>query len=106
MEGILKAELTSHLGYDEGEDKPAGQFKQRNGTSLKLAPTGIRRLPGFDSKVLAMYARGMTVREIRGYLEEMYQVPVSPDVISTVTDGVMEEVAACRSRRDISSRYM
>lgn len=122
MEGMLKAELTSHLGYNEGEDKPAGQFNQRNGTtpktvitdddrvtldiprdrdgsfSPKLVPTGIRRLPGFDSKVLAMYARGMTVREIRGYLEEMYQVPVSPDVISTVTDGVMEEVAAWQSR--------
>ena len=58
----------------------------------------MRRLPGFDSKVLSLYARGMTVREIQGHLEELYGVDVSPDLISTVTDAVLEEVTQWQQR--------
>ncbi|GAB1342948.1 hypothetical protein MASR1M101_20750 [Gemmatimonas sp.] len=61
-------------------------------------PKGVRRLPGFDETVLALYARGLTTRELQGYLEERYQVPVSPDLISTVTSEVMEEVTAWQRR--------
>jgi putative transposase len=49
-----------------------------------------RRLPGFDDKIISMYARGMSVREIQGYLQEIYGIEVSPDLISTVTDAVLE----------------
>lgn len=52
-----------------------------------------RRLPGFDDHVIGMYARGMTVREIQGHLTELYGLTVSPDLISTITDEVMVEVA-------------
>jgi hypothetical protein len=57
-----------------------------------------RRFTGFDDKIIAMYARGMTVREIQGYLAEMYTVEVSPELISKVTDAVMSEVTAWQSR--------
>jgi putative transposase len=57
-----------------------------------------RRFTGFDDKILALYARGMTVREIQGFLAEMYDVEVSPDLISTVTDGIVAEVTAWQSR--------
>ena len=122
VERALGAELTTHLGYAPGEDKPAGSPNHRNGTTPKtvitddgaldlaiprdragtfmpqLVPTHVRRVPGFDAKVLSLYARGMTVREIRGHLEELYQVHVAPDVISTVTDAVLEEVTAWQQR--------
>jgi transposase-like protein len=61
-------------------------------------PKGVRRLPGFDAKVLSLYARGMTVREIQGHLEELYQIAIAPDVISTVTDAVLGEVTAWQQR--------
>ena len=57
-----------------------------------------RRLPGLDDKVIALYARGMTTREIQGGLEEIYGVDVSPTLISDVTDSVLEEVKAWQSR--------
>ena len=57
-----------------------------------------RRFTGFDDKILALYARGMTVREIQGFLAEMYVVEVSPDLISTVTDAVVAEVTAWQGR--------
>jgi transposase-like protein len=63
-----------------------------------LIPKYARRLPRFDANVLSLYARGMTVREIQAHLEELYQVPVAPDVISTVTDEVLEEVTAWQQR--------
>jgi transposase-like protein len=122
VERALSAELTHHLGYAPGEPKPAGQTNHRNGTSPKtvltdadrlpldvprdragsftpqLVPKGLRRLPGFDQKVLSLYARGLTVREIRGHLEELYEVEVAPDLISSVTDEVLEEVTAWQQR--------
>jgi len=52
-----------------------------------------RRFPGFDEKIVSMYARGMSVREIQGHLQEIYGIDVSPDLISTITDAVLDEVA-------------
>lgn len=122
LERALGAELTHHLGYEKGADKPEDQPNYRNGTTPKtvltddgevpleiprdragsftprIIPKGMRRLPGFDSKVLSLYARGMTVREIQGHLEELYGVDVSPDLISTVTDAVLEEVTQWQQR--------
>jgi len=122
IERAMSAEMTEHLGYKHGESKPAGQTNQRNGTSGKTVLTDDgavdidvprdregsyeplivgkheRRFTGFDQKIIAMYARGMTVREIQGYLLEMYGTEVSPDFISKVTDEVMIEVTAWQSR--------
>jgi putative transposase len=122
IERAMSAEMNDHLGYKHGEAKPAGQTNQRNGTSGKTVltddgPVDIevprdregsyeplivgkheRRFTGFDQKIIAMYARGMTVREIQGYLAEMYGTEVSPDFISKVTDEVMAEVIAWQSR--------
>jgi len=122
MERILGAELTHHLGYAPGEVKPAAQPNHRNGTTPKtvvtedgalplaiprdragtftpqLVPKGVRRLPRFDQNVLSLYARGMSVREIREHLEELYQVDVAPDLISPVTDEVLEEITAWQQR--------
>jgi putative transposase len=122
IERAMKVEMNEHLGYESGESKPAGQPNQRNGVSGKTAITDDgplridvprdregsfepqiigkheRRFTGFDQKIVAMYARGMTVREIQGYLAEMYGTEVSPDFISKVTDEVMAEVTAWQSR--------
>jgi transposase-like protein len=116
IERALGAELSSHLGYAKGEARPEGQSNHRNGTTPKtvisdegpipievprdrdgsfeplLIKKGERRLEGFDEKVISMYARGMTVREIQGHLQELYGIEVSRDLISTVTDAVIEEV--------------
>ena len=121
-ERILAGELTDHLGYAPGAEKPAGQTNYRNGVSPKtvltetgalaleiprdrdgsfepqLVPTGVRRLPQFDATVLSLYARGMTVRDIQAHVEQLYQVEVSPSVISAVTDEVMAEVTAWQQR--------
>ncbi len=122
VERMLSAELTNHLGYERGEEKPGGQLNHRNGSTPKtvktdtgnlpldiprdregsfeplLIPKNLRRLDGFDDKVLALYARGVSVREIRGFLEEQYQMPVSPDLISQITDEVMDEVSQWQQR--------
>jgi putative transposase len=126
MERALQGELTHHLGYAKGQPaKPAGEEEEsncRNGSSAKTVITdqgkveigiprdrngtfepqlikkGQRRLEGFDEKVIAMYARGMTVREIQGFLLDQYKVEVSPDFISSVTDAVTEEVTAWQNR--------
>lgn len=122
IERAMSAEMNQHLGYRHGEPKPAGQTNQRNGTTGKTVLTDDgsvdievprdregsyepiivgkheRRFTGFDQKIIAMYARGMTVREIQGYLAEMYGTEVSPDFISKVTDEVMAEVTAWQSR--------
>lgn len=122
MERVLEGEMSHHLGYGPGEAKPEERSNHRNGTSGKtvLTDTGAvrievprdregtfepmligkheRRFQGFDEKILAMYARGMTVREIQGYLLEMYATEVSADFISSVTDGVMSEVTSWQSR--------
>jgi len=122
IERALGAELSHHLGYRPGAEKPDGVTNQRNGMSGKsvlteggslridvprdrqgsfdplLIPKHERRFTGFDDKIVAMYARGMTVREIRGFLAEQYGTEVSPEFISSVTDAVMSEVTAWQSR--------
>lgn len=122
IERALGAELSHHLGYSAGVAKPEGSVNERNGNSGKTLLTDDgklrievprdragsfepqliakhqRRFAGFDDKIVAMYARGMTVREIQAFLLEMYDTEVSPDFISTVTDAVLSEVMAWQSR--------
>ena len=122
MERALGAELTEHLGYEKGDPSGRGTSNSRNGHGRKrvltesgsvevsvprdreasfspqLVKKGQSRLPGFDEKVISMYGRGMTQREIRGHLEELYGIGVSPDLISRVTDAVLEEVKAWQGR--------
>ena len=117
-ERILNAELDAHLNAESA----AAPGNHRNGYSEKSVLTGTskvrlsvprdragtfdpkliakyqRRFPEFDDKVISMYARGMTVREIRGHLEELYGIEVSPDLISTITDAVLEEVGEWQNR--------
>lgn len=121
VEQVLQAELTAHLGYPPGEGR-AEDGNARNGTTPKtvltdegalplaiprdragtflpgLVPKGVRRLPGFDQKVLSLYARGLTVRDLQAHLEECYQVPVSADVITAVTDAVWDEAQRWQQR--------
>lgn len=122
IERALGAELTHHLGYPPGGDKPDAATNHRNGSSGKTVltdegPVPIevprdragtfepqligkheRRFTGFDDKIIALYARGLTVREIRAFLAEMYAIDVSPELISTVTTAVVEEVTAWQAR--------
>jgi transposase-like protein len=122
IERALGGELTHHLGYPPGGSKPGEATNHRNGSGSKTVLTDDgplpievprdregtfeprligkheRRFTGFDDKILALYARGMTVREIQAFLAEMYAVEVSPDLISTVTDAVMDEVTAWQTR--------
>jgi putative transposase len=122
IERALGAEMTHHLGYESGAEKPEGVANHRNGSSGKTVLTDDgplridvprdrkgafepqligkheRRFTGFDYKIISMYARGMTVREVQAHLREMYAVDVSPDLISSVTDAVMAEVSAWQSR--------
>jgi len=122
IERALGGEMTHHLGYARGGEKPEASANHRNGTSGKTVLTDDgplalavprdragtfepqligkheRRFTGFDDKVIALYARGLTVREIQAFLGEMYGVEVSPDLISTVTDAVVAEVTAWQSR--------
>ena len=115
-ERALNAEMDHHLA---GE---AGEGNSRNGYGRKSVVTDTgrialevprdrqatfdpqliakyqRRFPGFDDKVVSMYARGMSTREITGHLRDLYGIEVSPDLISAVTDAVLEEVAAWQAR--------
>ena len=117
-ERVLNAELDDHLENEAAE----GRANRRNGHSKKTVLTESakidvriprdregtfdpkliqryqRRFPGFDDKIVSMYARGMSVREIQGYLAELYGIDVSPDLISTVTDAVLETVAEWQNR--------
>jgi putative transposase len=117
-ERILNAELDEHLDDERAE----GSGNRRNGSSKKTVLTGTskmtlsvprdragsfdpkliakyqRRFPDFDDKIISMYARGLSVREIRGHLEEIYGIEVSPDLISAVTDAVLDEVAEWQNR--------
>lgn len=119
---VLDEELTHHLGYERNDPAGLGTGNSRNGTNKKTLLTGNgklpitvprdragtfepqlvrkhqRRLEGFDDKVISLYARGMTVREIQGHLQELYGVEVSPDLISRATEAVVEEVKAWQSR--------
>ena len=122
VERILGGELTHHLGYAPGETKPDDTTNHRNGSSAKtlitddgsvelavprdrdgtfapiIVPKHARRIRGFDDKVLALYARGLPTREIQHYLEEIYAIEVSPDLISAVTGEVIAEITAWQAR--------
>ena len=122
IERALGAELSHHLGYAAGTEKPEAGTNHRNGKSGKTVLTDDgplrievprdregefepkligkheRRFTGFDDKIIAMYARGMTVREIQGFLAEMYATEVAPELISTVTDAVLAEITVWQSR--------
>src|SRR6476660_1530559 len=122
IERALGAELTEHLGYAKGDPAGRGRGNSRNGSSSKTVLTedgeveiavprdragsfepqliakGQTRFDGFDDKILSLYARGMTVREIQGHLAELYGTEVSPDLISRVTDAVLEEVREWQNR--------
>jgi putative transposase len=115
-ERALNAEMDHHLTGDGG----AGNSRNGYGRKSVLTGTGKielevprdrqasfdpqliakyqRRFPGFDDKIVSMYARGMSTREITGHLRELYGIDVSPDLISAVTDAVLEEVAAWQAR--------
>lgn len=118
----LEAELTEHLGYEAGEAPPGGAGNARNGKPGKTiltdqGPMRIRsprdrkgtfeprivkkrqtRWVGFDEKVISLYARGLTVREIQGHLAEIYGTEVSPDLISKITDTVLADAKAWQNR--------
>jgi putative transposase len=122
VERALQGEMTAHLGYEKHAPEGRNSGNSRNGTTAKhvigesgemqievprdrngefepqLVPKGQRRLPEFDEKVIALYARGMTTREIQGHLHELYGVEVSPALISAVTDAVLDDVQAWQSR--------
>src|SRR5215210_647851 len=122
LERAMQAELTDHLGYERHDAAGDNSGNSRNGKSRKtlkgefgnlpievprdrnssfepqIVPKGQTRFDGFDDKILSLYARGMTTREIQSHLEEMYQVEVSPALISSVTDAVIEEVKVWQNR--------
>ena len=122
MERMLGAELTAHPGYEDDKDAPAGQANRRNGTSSKrlkgqdgevpiavprdrdgsfepeLVKKGQTRIDGIDDKIVGLCAAGLTVRDIRAHLEDVYGLQVSPDLISRVTDAVLDEVRDWQSR--------
>ena len=122
LERAMNAELTHHLGYEKHDPKGRNSGNSRNGTSLKnmqgddgnipievprdrngtytpeIIPKHQTRFEGLDDKILALYARGMTTRDIQDQLHEMYQVDVSPTLISNVTDAVTEEVRIWQNR--------
>jgi len=121
-ERILNAEMDQHLAAERADEVIGEPRNYRNGHSRKTVLTGTgkldlqvprdrqasfepqliakyrRRFPDFDDKVVSLYARGMTVREIQGHLRELYGVEVSPDLISVVTDAVLEQVAEWQNR--------
>jgi putative transposase len=122
VERALQGEMTHHLGYEKHDAAGKQTANSRNGKSKKtikgkrgqveidvprdrasefepqLIRKGQTRFDGFDDKIISMYARGMTCRDIKAHLQEIYGVGVSPDLISTVTDGVIDEVRTWRSR--------
>ena len=123
-ERMLNAEMDVHLA----QEAEAGVANHRNGSSAKtvLTPEGAlelsiprdrhgrfdpaliakyrRRFPGFDDKIIALYARGMSTRDIQGHVRELYGLEISPDLVSAVTDSVIDEVTAWQSR-PLESRY-
>jgi putative transposase len=122
LERALGEELTEHLGYDKHDPVGRGSGNSRNGSTPKRLLTevgpidlavprdragsfepqivrkGQTRLDGFNDRIVALYARGMTTRDIRGHLREMYQVDVSPDLVSRVTDAVVDELQEWQAR--------
>lgn len=122
MERMLGAELTEHLGYEPNGEPASQQANRRNGATRKvlkgndgavpidiprdrdgsfepeLIQKGQTRIDGMDDKIIALYAAGLSTRDIRAHLEEVYGLKVSADLISRVTDAVLEEVSDWQNR--------
>lgn len=122
LERALGAELTEHVGYEKGDPAGRNGGNSRNGQSRKTLKGDFGTMPidiprdrdgtfeprivgkhqtrfaGFDDKIVSLYARGLSTREIQMHLEEIYQVEVSPTLISTVTEEVIDEVRAWQNR--------
>lgn len=122
VERAMAAELSEHLGYAHGQAPPGGVGNARNGTTAKTIHTGHgsvriaqprdrggsfepqivpkhkRRFDGFDDKIIALYGRGMSVRDIQAHLAEIYGVEVGHDLISRVTDAVLDDVREWQGR--------
>jgi putative transposase len=122
IERAMGAEMNLHQGYSSGDTRPDGHGNERNGSTGEtvltergaaridvprdrdggdepiLMPKHERRFRGFDERIIAMYGRGMSVREIQGFISEHYGTQVSPDFISSVTDAVVAEAAAWQNR--------
>jgi len=122
VERAMKAEMTAHLGFEKHDPAGKKSGNSRNGNSKKtikgefgnlaidvprdrnssfepvIIPKGETRFTGFDDKIISMYARGMTTRDIQGHLQELYGVEVSPTLISQVTDAVTEEITLWQNR--------
>ncbi|MCX5757436.1 MAG: IS256 family transposase [Candidatus Hydrogenedentes bacterium] len=122
LERAMQAEMTVHLGYEKHDPAGNNSGNSRNGATAKtlkgdfgempletprdrngsyepkIIGKGQTRFTGFDDKIISMYARGMSTREIQGHLEEIYKVEVSPALISSVTEEVMEEVKSWQNR--------
>lgn len=128
MERMLKGEMTHHLGYPAGENAPVQMDNRRNGSSQKTLQTDAgevtiniprdrngefdpvliqkyqRRLPGFDEKVIALYARGLSTKDIQKYLFEIYQTDVSAELVSIITEEVLDELKTWQNR-PLESHY-
>lgn len=122
LERAMNAEMEEHLGYEKHKRNSDSITNSRNGTSKKTVSTDIgdvpldiprdrngefepriipkhqRRFEGFDDKIISMYGLGMTTRDIQKYLHEIYNVEVSPELISNVTDEIMNDVKEWRTR--------
>jgi len=122
VERAMKAEMTAHLGYDKHDPAGKKSGNSRNGKSKKtikgefgnmeiavprdrnstfepvIIPKGETRFTGFDDKIISMYARGMTTRDIQAHLHEMYGVDISPTLVSQVTDAITEEITLWQNR--------
>ena len=122
IERAMKTEMTAHLGYEKHDPDGKKSGNSRNGKSKKtikgefgnmeiavprdrnstfepvIIPKGETRFSGFDDKIISMYARGMTTRDIQAHLQEMYGVEVSPTLVSQVTDAITEEVMLWQNR--------
>ncbi|MBM3277888.1 MAG: IS256 family transposase [Candidatus Handelsmanbacteria bacterium] len=129
VERMLQGELTHHLGYEKHAVEGRNGGNSRNGSTAKrvqtgqgelalevprdregsftpqIVPKGERRLPGFDERIISLYARGMTVAEIQGHREELFGAEVSPGLILDVTDSVLAEVKAWQCR-PVSAVYL
>jgi len=122
MNRAMETEMTAHLGYEKGQEPPDGQQNRRNGYGTKtlrgelgavetaiprdregsfeprLVEKHERSMKGFDQKILAMYARGMSTRDIQAHIQEIYGVDVSPQLVSDITEAVVDEVRAWQTR--------